>query len=605
MLLPGSESARLIELLPRLARAAGKDELEAVLSAVEKHRPGGYRSRMLQRRQRYLGKQRSIIEGALRARFPQTFQRMPVAGLNYLRLVASQDAGVYAEPPERFIIDEEGGRVAADDPEAVAFAALLDDAGVDAFMVEAERAALAMLTLFVRGQWMKRDAEDPGRASLQLFWPSDVGVICHASNPTDFERAMVLVAEVAGPGGPQGGTRWFELWSRTVDEDELGAPLRWGPWTRHVVSDKGDALFSGADGRAVWEADRWPWACLQVGQPSGSVFVDAEHDLDDVVDALNVWRSNEQYTLEMQGHTQLVYAGHTSETTELIVGPDAIAKVGPNETLSPVDLNPKLQDMREARKLALRELAATRQNSPDAYATEPGPPLSGVSRMIANQPHDQRLAELRHTFRLFEERQLLPMLQALHNAFAPADAPAITGTPKMTPRRPAQLEDPEAKVRRLQAEVDAGWITPAQAAVDAGRYPSVDAAVTAGVSNALKGLASTSMTSGLFSLPLPTRAPTMPVANTEGDAKDNAGTSDQPAPAAAAAAASAGNVAATALNGAQVASLLEVIGQISTKNLPASTGREILIASFPGVDVDVIDRMLAGLRGFTPPSEVG
>lgn len=486
MLLPGSESNRLIALLPRLARAAGKDELDAALALVEKHRPGGYRARMTQRRQRYLGKQRALVEGALRARFPQTHQRMPVAPLNFMRLVASQDAGVYAEPPERFIVDEEGGRVAADDPEGMAFAALLDVAGVDAFMVEAERAALAMLTLFVRGQWMKRDADDPGRAGLQLFWPSDVGVICHPSNPTDFERAMLLVAEVAGPTGPQGGVRWFELWSRTVDEDDMGAPLRWGPWTRHVVSDKGDALFAGGDARAVWEADRWPWACLQVGQPSGSVFVDAEHDLDDVVDALNVWRSNEQYTLELQGHTQLVYAGHTSETTELVVGPDAIAKVGPNETLSPVDMNPKLQDMREARKLALRELAATRQNSPDAYATEPGPPLSGVSRAILNQPHDQRLAELRHTFRLFEERQLLPMLQALHNAFAPADAPAITGTPKMTPRRPAQLEDPEARVRRLQAEVDAGWITPAQAAVDAGRYASVDAAVTAGVSNALK-----------------------------------------------------------------------------------------------------------------------
>jgi len=511
MILPGAESARLIELLPRLARAAGKDELDAALSAVEKHRPAGYRARMVQRRKRYLGQQRSIIESALRARFPQTFQRMPVAGLNFLRLVASQDAGVYAEPPERYLLEEEGERADPESDEAKAFAGLLDDAGVDTFMVEAERASLAMLTLFVRGQWMKRDAEDPGRASLQLFWPSDVGVICHPSNPTDFERAMLLVAEVAGPGGPQGGSRWYEVWSRTVDEDDLGAPLRWGPWTRHVVSDKGDALFAGGDGRAVWEAERWPWACLQIGQPSGSVFVDAEHDLDDVVDALNVWRSNEQYTLEMQGHTQLVYAGHTSELTELVVGPDAIAKVGPNETLSPVDMNPKLADMREARKLALRELASTRQNSPDAYATEPGPPLSGISRAIANQPHDQRLAELRHTFRLFEERQLLPMLQSLHNAFAPADAVAISGTPRMTPRRPAQLEDPEAKVRRLQAEVDAGWITPAQAAVDAGRYPSVDAAVTAGVSNVLRGSGAAAQAAGqlggLFGLPVPSVRP--------------------------------------------------------------------------------------------------
>jgi hypothetical protein len=511
MLLPGAESDRIIALLPRLARAAGKDELEAALAACERHRPAGYRARMMQRRQRYLGKQRSLIESALRARFPQTFQRMPVAGLNYMRLVAAQDAGVYAEPPERYLIEDAGERADPEEPEAAAFADLLEQAGVDVFMVESERAALSMLTLFIRGQWSRRDAEDPGHASLQMFWPSDVGVVCHPSDPTDFDRAMLLVAETASPAGPQGRARWFEIWSRTVVDDELGAPVSWGPWSRHVVSDQGDAMFAGTDGRAVWEADRWPWACLQIGQPSGSVFVDAEHDLDDVVDTLNVWRSNEQYTLEMQGHTQLVYAGHTTETTELVIGPDAIAKVGPEETLTPVDLNPKLQDMREARKLALRELAATRQNSPDAYATEPGPPLSGISRAIANQPHDQRLAELRHTFRRFEERQLLPMLQALHNAYAPANAPAITGSPRMTPRRPAQLEDPEAKVRRLQAEVDAGWITPAQAAVDAGRYPSVDAAVTAGVSNVLRGSGAVAQAAGqlggLFGLPLPTMRP--------------------------------------------------------------------------------------------------
>jgi|GEM_PF-3477221 len=513
MLLPGFESDRLVNLLPRLTRTVGKAELEAALAACEQHRPPGYRLRMVMRRKRYEGKQRPIVEAALRSRFPNTWQRMPVAPLNWMRLVAAQDAGVYAEPPERYLLTSEGQRVDAEDAEATAFAALLEDAGLDSFAVQMERAALSLLTVFVRGTWTKRDAADPGHASLSLFWPSDVGVVCHASAPSDVDRALLLVAEIAGPGGVQSRTKWYEVWSREVVEDVMGAPVSWGPWVRHVVSSEGDALFAGGDDAAIWPAERWPWACLQVGQPSGSVFVDAEHDLDDVVDSLNVWRSNEQYALELQGHTQLVYAGHQSETNELVVGPDAIAKLGPSETLTAVDLNPKLAEMREARKLALRELASTRQNSPDAYATEPGPPLSGVSRRIQNAPHDQKLAELRHTFRRFEESQLLPMLVSLHNAFARAEALAISGVPRMQPRKPPDFEDPEAKVRRLLAEVDAGWMTPAQAAVDAGRYPSVDAAVTAGVSNVLKGSAPTSTTSGLFSLPLPTRTPRRVVAD--------------------------------------------------------------------------------------------
>jgi hypothetical protein len=44
----------------------------------------------------------------------------------------------------------------------------------------------------------------------------------------------------------------------------------------------------------------------------------------------------------------------------------------------------------------------------------------------------------------------------------------------------------EAKQRRLQADVDAGLISPAKMATDLGHYPSVDAAVKKGVSDELK-----------------------------------------------------------------------------------------------------------------------
>ena len=489
MLLANEESSRIIALTRQLARAAGKDELEEALALCRKHQPAGYQDRMRARRARYEGRQRGLVSAALQRRFPSTYQRMPIAPLNWMRLVASQDCGVYAEPPERYLevgeqrIDDET------DPQAMAFHELVEAAELDAVMVEAERAAFAAGTVFLRTSWQRTSADDPGVPRVDIYWPDTVGVVCHPSSPSSFAMATLLIAQVSGPTGPGSDTRWYEVWSRASEDDDAGNVLRWGPWTRHLLSTDGDSALAAGDPRAVWPGAVLPWACIQTGQPSASVYVDTDHDLDDVVDGLNVSRSNETYTLELQGHTQLVYAGTHLETNEIVVGPDAIAKIGPNDTLQPIALSPNLAEMRAARKQSLNELAATRGNSPDAYATEVGNVLSGVSRRIANLPHDRKLASMRHMFRVVEEKQVLPMLIDLSNTFAPANVPEITATPKMNPKNPPDAEDPESKTRRIQTALSEGLITKARAGVELGFYASEDDAVKAGLSNMLPGAA--------------------------------------------------------------------------------------------------------------------
>jgi hypothetical protein len=56
------------------------------------------------------------------------------------------------------------------------------------------------------------------------------------------------------------------------------------------------------------------------------------------------------------------------------------------------------------------------------------------------------------------------------------------------------------------------------------------------------------------------------------------------------------NVAATALNGAQIASLNEIIANITAGIYPAETGRAIIGASFPFLTTSQIDSMLNPLR---------
>jgi len=67
------------------------------------------------------------------------------------------------------------------------------------------------------------------------------------------------------------------------------------------------------------------------------------------------------------------------------------------------------------------------------------------------------------------------------------------------------------------------------------------------------------------------------------------------------AAAATGDVQGTALNGAQVESLLSIIQLVSSGALPASTARALMVAAFPAISTDTLDEMLAGLDGFKPP----
>ena len=60
-------------------------------------------------------------------------------------------------------------------------------------------------------------------------------------------------------------------------------------------------------------------------------------------------------------------------------------------------------------------------------------------------------------------------------------------------------------------------------------------------------------------------------------------------------------IADTALNGAQIASILEIIGSVSTGVMSAEAGKALILAGFPALDPAKIDTVLAGINQ-TPPA---
>jgi len=125
----------------------------------------------------------------------------------------------------------------------------------------------------------------------------------------------------------------------------------------------------------------------------------------------------------------------------------------------------------------LQELGVSRGNSPDAYAVEPGAPQSGVSRLIANAPHDQRVAEMRPIFADFEESELLPIVLDVLAHFSPT-APADFGGayPVVTLGTIKTYEDDAVKTQRVLDLLNAKIIDEADARVMLGLSSSRDEA---------------------------------------------------------------------------------------------------------------------------------
>jgi hypothetical protein len=62
------------------------------------------------------------------------------------------------------------------------------------------------------------------------------------------------------------------------------------------------------------------------------------------------------------------------------------------------------------------------------------------------------------------------------------------------------------------------------------------------------------------------------------------------------------DIQASALNGAQTTALIDMLGLVASGELPFDTVQAVITAAFPGIPAALIQDMLTGLSGFTPPS---
>lgn len=440
MLNSPTASDSVIETIKEGAGVWSPAQLQALLQLGRRQRAPDYDSVCKGLVQRYLGDQAQLVKQALQAKYKKTYEYMPVDPVNWLRFFARQDSGVYQSGVTRSLVDDKKQPI--DDEREEAFNTALDQIGVDSLMPELERRVNAGVRsgAVVVGY---RQVEGGEKATAQLYWPQDVVTINHTSAPDDLDTIWFVALKQSTAQISDTSPVWW-CWTREAIEDEMGNLLRFGPWEHRRVSEDGKIATASES-----YPGRLPIAFLRTELPQGGFWPAPDKDKILNVDSLNVSRSNRQHVVNSQAHATFIYKGKMREASELVGGPDGIIHIDTAEDLEAISANANHAAIEASATRDLQELGVAAGNSPDAYAVTPGEAQSGVSRMIANAPHDQRIAESKPIFKRFEEQQLLPILLNVLELFSKTAPVKFNATPIVQFANNQVFEDSSAKQQRI------------------------------------------------------------------------------------------------------------------------------------------------------------
>jgi len=537
-----------------------------VLTLDAQRRPYGQLAASRGYAARYLGDQRGIIDALLRVRYPRSADRMHPAPIGYTRMWARADSGGYQQEPDRYLVDVEGERIASDDMQA-ASDTQLERARISEVAPEAERrAATGTKCAVVHVAHIPALDLDAARATLTHYWPHDAVVVCHPAYPSEESASIFVALRQVGAIDSEGMIvdRWL-CYRRDYTDDDRGMPASWGTWQVATWTDK--------DASTTWEEYEGtlvPAVVLRLEPGDGGFWPAPDVDSMRSADQLNMSRANEDLILGLQAHSHLVISDDTYDEQMANISPDGVTVLKSGSSAQYLTPAPAFDAMKASIEETQRAIAAARGNDPNAYAARTGAPESGIARLVAKFPHELTLRERREALRRFDERLSRTILDVV-DTFDP-DAPSFGLEVRCrTDLAPSVVfEDPSAKLARAQQLLDAGAISSAEFVVEVGRYRTLEEAKRAGYSDdARLRIIEDAVSPDVLTAMVP--------------AVDDV------------------DVASLALNGAQVSSLIELVGLIAGKNFPAETGREIILAAFPAILPAVVDKMLAPLRTFTPP----
>lgn len=481
----GEESGRLSRIIHHQANALTREILDDILAEGADAKPTDWDKDASEVAQMFCGNQKDLTAARLRQRYPKSYKKFPVHTVNTIRQFAELDAQAYRESVDRWVEvrdgdgqwvrpgikrDEAGTVVAEIEPDEVIrqeiMAELVEAAGLEVLCLDWERRTAASLVHFAR------IAPSAGRMESRLFWPDKVRVVMDPAAPGRLDLALRVAVVVSES---RDADVW-EVWSR-VDLDDGGRRYI----GQHINTD-GEILKT-----IRWDHHDHPIFAMHAVDPQGGLWPDENRDAVEVNLNQNVLASTWLYLVSYQGAKQKYITGDSEKKgDQLIGGAGTVWRLKSGSTAGQFDANLTMIPLEGAEALNRLEANARRQN-PDAVATKPGAPLSGVSRTIRNIASDQKRAENVLRFKAWEQTDFLARLYGIAVAGGIVRPGMLAGRPtRIRSKFPKakDYEEPESRRLRYSNGMRDGLISPAEAAARSFPevYPDKAAAVAAGVS---------------------------------------------------------------------------------------------------------------------------
>jgi hypothetical protein len=564
-----------------------KEELQRFTTEAARWKPGTYNADAERRLTYFLYRQRDLLLVELKKRYPETCREMAPVTLPVCRFFVKELSKVFLGGANLPLVDADGKPLPTDGEDAKAWVKLQEDVGLALKLKRLDRYTTLFHTAFLR--W----AYSAAGVSTQIVFPHLVEAVMDQDFPMDLDRAHLVRVELTGAAGETADDdRRFECFCAREGE-ELHAIVR-GDGTVEWAAAQYD--YRDEDGRALVPLIAFTQHTEELG-----LFALVEQGLHEFNLAIDVAITGLFEIAETQGWGELFITvpDGGKPPAKIIRGPRRAMPLTDGNTASILNYNAPISELAAKLDQDLKRQAVLNGIPPGAVSLEARAVSSGIALQIEMRP-------------LLEERQdsvevyAQPMRRVWQVARAVWAAYAATGAKDAKPFgkgvharwEPGEIQMPESEdvlVERMLIEARAGYRSDEEAVARIRGVSEEEAAKL--LEKIRKAKAARD--------PL---APDIQVGlagdkSSERVAVDVAGGGAPGSPAAPSAPAVPGGaevVQDTALNGAQVTSLLEIVQLTADRGLPFEAAQELIAAAFPGIAPERITRIMAALKKFKP-----
>jgi hypothetical protein len=570
---------------------AARGEWTRFNTEAARWKPSGFDAEMSLRLAYYLDQQIVDLRATLKAKFPETHLAMTPITVPLVRHFIREQAKVFLAQT-KLDLSQGTGEVSPD------ILAWWEDAQQEMGLGLRLKKVDTYTTLFrAAGLFI---ASAGGKLTARVVFPQNVHVVLDPSAPNDLDLAYGVAMEIASEGGVEsGGPRRFEFWCARPGAEqhvilEVGSIVdESGSATVRVVEvDKGDPL-RGPDGRAIV-----PIVLFTAHTEELGLFTLEGSDLVPANRALNVLATDLHFIAEQQGFGVLVLTAPAGEEApaKIVRSPNTAISLRGGVTASFINPNAPLADLIQLFDTRLKQEAVLKGIPAGAVSIEARAVSSGVALQIENRPLHELRSDAIELYRS-PMRRMWSVIWAVHNAYTEERALSTDLQMRWTPGDIQVPTDEQARIDNALAKMKSRLQSRAETIAELRGVSLEEAKKIADTIDTEEPAAVAGDELDASLLPLDGKRAAL-----KGGAPADGAPPAEPPKSTPAAAALDGVVQDTALNGAQVSSLLEIATAVVNGELPITTAEAMIRAAFPALPAELVTRIIAGLKGFEPPA---